>query len=410
MKQFKTVFKFELLGLLKNKSLLITTGIMMVIAVIITSIPTIMGFFGEDEEDFDMEEETEQVEEDSYTIVYANDELKELLRDVFGEESYGSAEELREAVKSEEVETGFVIESLDKYQYIAYDRSLDSYEQMEFEAQLERVNETSLFEQEGMDSERIYEILNTPIEVEEVVLGRDTGGSGTIIAFAIIFIMYMLILLYGNNVATSVAREKDSRTMELLITSTKPKTLILGKVAAVGLTGVLQIGAIILAGVIGFFANKGSYPELLLELMKDTMALDTVAIYLLFSILGYLLYLFIYASLGSLVSKVEDVAKSTAPITYLFIIAYFAATMAMNMPDNSIIRVTSFIPFVSMFTMPIRYMMTTVPLVSVIASILIMILTVILFAGISIYIYRFGSLNYGNRLSLKEVIKSIKRN
>lgn len=409
MKQFKTVFKFELLGLLKNKSLLITTGIMMVIAVIITSIPTIMGFFGEDEEDFDMEEETEQVEE-GYTIVYANDELKELLTGVFGEESYGSAEELREAVKSEEVETGFVIEGLNQYQYIAYDRSVDSYEQMEFEAQLEQINETTLFEQEGMDSERIYEILSTPIEVEEVVLGRDTGGSGTIIAFAIIFIMYMLILLYGNNVATSVAREKDSRTMELLITSTKPKTLILGKVAAVGLTGVLQIGAIILAGVIGFYANKGSYPELLLELMKDTMALDTVAIYLLFSILGYLLYLFIYASLGSLVSKVEDVAKSTAPITYLFIIAYFAATMAMNMPDNSIIRVTSFIPFVSMFTMPIRYMMTTVPLLSVIASILIMVLTVILFAGISIYIYRFGSLNYGNRLTLKEVIKSIKRN
>ncbi len=409
MKQFKTVFKFELLGLLKNKSLLITTGIMMVIAVVITSIPTIMGFFGEDEEDFDREEETEQVEE-GYTIVYANDELKELLRGVFGEESYESADELREAVKNEEVETGFVIEDLNQYQYIAYDRSLDSYEQMEFEAQLERINETTLFEQEGMDSERIYEILNTPIEVEEVVLGRDTGGSGTIIAFAIIFIMYMLILLYGNNVATSVAREKDSRTMELLITSTKPKTLILGKVAAVGLTGVLQIGAIILAGVIGFFANKGSYPELLLELMKDTMALDTVAIYVLFSILGYLLYLFIYASLGSLVSKVEDVAKSTAPITYLFIIAYFAATMAMNMPDNSIIRVTSFIPFVSMFTMPIRYMMTTVPLVSVIASILIMVLTVILFAGISIYIYRFGSLNYGNRLTLKEVIKSIKRN
>lgn len=409
MKQFKTVFKFELLGLLKNKSLLITTGIMMVIAVIITSIPTIMGFFGEDEEDFDMEEETEQVEE-GYTIVYANDELKKLLTGVFGEESYGSAEELREAVKSEEVETGFVIEDLNQYQYIAYDRSLDSYEQMEFESQLERINETTLFEQEGMDSERIYEILSTPIEVEEVVLGRDTGGSGTIIAFAIIFIMYMLILLYGNNVATSVAREKDSRTMELLITSTKPKTLILGKVAAVGLTGVLQIGAIILAGVIGFYANKGSYPELLLELMKDTMALDTVAIYLLFSILGYLLYLFIYASLGSLVSKVEDVAKSTAPITYLFIIAYFAATMAMNMPDNSIIRVTSFIPFVSMFTMPIRYMMTTVPLLSVIASILIMVLTVILFAGISIYIYRFGSLNYGNRLTLKEVIKSIKKN
>ena len=81
----------------------------------------------------------------------------------------------------------------------------------------------------------------------------------------------------------------------------------------------------------------------------------------------------------------------------------------MQMPDNSIIKITSFIPFVSMFTMPIRYMMTTVPLISIVASSLIMILTVVLFAAISIYIYRFGSLNYGNRLTLREVIKSVKR-
>ncbi|MDN6195437.1 MAG: ABC transporter permease [Atopostipes suicloacalis] len=411
MKQFKTVFKFELAGLIKNKALLITTGVMMVIALLITSIPSLIGFFAGDEEETNMEE-TEQVEEyeENFQLVYANEDLERMMADILGEESYASEDELKDAVKNEEIENGYIVEAIDQYKYIAYDRSIDSFEQQEFESQLEMINENYLFEQSGMDREKINEILNTPIEKEEVFLGKDVSGSGTVIAFAIIFIMYMLILLYGNNVATSVAREKDSRTMELLITSTKPKTLILGKVAAVGLTGVLQIASIILAGVIGFFLNKGSYPAVVLELVKDTMSLDTVFVYASFSLLGYLLYLFIYASLGSLVSKVEDVAKSTAPITYLFIIAYLAATMAMNMPDNSIIKVTSFIPFVSMFTMPIRYMMTTVPIYSLLASILIMIATVLLFAAISIYIYRFGSLNYGNRLSLKEVIKSIKRN
>lgn len=407
MKQFKTVFKFELAGLIKNKALLITTAIMMLIAFLITSIPTIITFFDSDEEEAEMDE-VEEVEE-GYQVVYANDELEKMLNDVFGEESYNSEEELKEAVENEEIDNGYVIQELNEYKYISYDRSVDSFEQNEFEAQLKTINENYLFEQEGMDSEKIHEIQNQAIEVEEVFLGKETSESGSIIAFAIIFIMYMLILLYGNNVATSVAREKDSRTMELLITSTKPKTLILGKVTAVGLTGVLQISSIIIAGILGFFLSKGNYPGVLLETMKDSMSLDTVLVYALFSILGYLLYLFIYASLGSLVSKVEDVAKSTAPITYLFIIAYLAATMAMNIPDNVIIQVTSFIPFVSMFTMPIRYMMTTVPLLSLLASILIMLVTVFLFAAISIYIYRFGSLNYGNRLTLKEVIKSIKR-
>ncbi len=404
MKQFKTVFKFELNSMLRNKSLLITTAIMSILSLLVVSIPTFMQFFASD----DSEELGADEIEEGFVLVYENNEIEEAISAFLGKETYDTESELVEAVKSEEVSSGFVVQDFNRYKYISYDRSLDSFEQMEFEAQLERINQEYLFAQEGLDSEKIYAIINTPIEVEEVVLGRD-AGSGTVVAFVFIFIMYMLILLYGNNVATTVAREKDSRTMELLITSTKPKTLILGKVAAVGLTGILQTATILLSGVLGFFLNKGNYPELLLEMVKGSMAPDTIFVYVLFSVLGYILYLFIYASLGSLVSKVEDVAKSTAPITYLFLAAYFAATFAMTMPDNSIIQITSFIPFISMFTMPIRYMMTTVPIVSVVLSSVIMVLTVVLFAAISIYIYRFGSLNYGNRLTLKEVIKSIKR-
>lgn len=407
MKQFKTVFKFELNGMLKNKALLITTAIMSVASFLVMTIPTFMIFFGGDEQEESTGEGVEQVE-DGFSIVYKDDELAEVMSPILGKETHSTEDDLIEAVQAEEIDSGFIVQDYNSYKYISYDQSLDSFEQFEFEEQLKMINERRLFDEAGMDSEKIYQILNTPIEAEEIILGKD-AGSGTIIAFAIIFIMYMLILLYGNNVATSVAREKDSRTMELLITSTKPKTLILGKVAAVGLTGVIQITMMLLFAVFGFLVNKGNYPDFLLEMIKGSMTLDTLLVYTLFSILGYLLYLFIYASLGSLVSKVEDVAKSTAPITYLFIIAYFAATFAMNAPDNSIIQVTSFIPFISMFTMPIRYMMTTVPLFSLIISSVIMILTVVLFAAISIYIYRFGSLNYGNRLTLKEVIKSLKK-
>lgn len=411
MRQFKTVFKFELNGMLTNKALLITTAIMSIASFLIMTIPTFMIWFGDEgaeEPTADETEQIEEVEEERFSIVYLNDELAEVMEPFLGEASFSTEEELMKAVESEEVDSGFVVQDYNKYKYISYDRSTSSFEQFDFEDQLKAINERYLFAEAGMDSEKIYDILYTPIETEEVFLGKDAGSS-TVIAFAVIFILYMLILLYGNNVATSVAREKDSRTMELLITSTKPKTLILGKVAAVGLTGVIQIAVMLLAASLGFFVNKGNYPEFLLEMLKGSMTIDTIFVYILFSVLGYILYLFIFASLGSLVSKVEDVAKSTAPITYLFIIAYLAATFAMNMPDNSIIKITSFIPFVSMFTMPIRYMMTTVPLISIVVSSIIMILTVALFAAISIYIYRFGSLNYGNRLTLKEVIKSIKR-
>ncbi len=399
MKQLKTVFKFELKGMLRNKSLIITTLIICAISLIITTIPSFIVWFGN---------EADVEAEDDVVIVYENDDLKELLSPILGEETYSSQAELKDAVLKQEVSSGFVVNDFNRYTYVSYDRSLNSPEQMTFEGQLKEINQRRLFAQEGIDSDRIYEIINQPIESDDIILGKD-AASGMIIAFAVLFIMYMLILLYGTNVATSVAREKDSRTMELLITSTKPRTLILGKVAAAGLMGVIQVASMLLATWLGFILNKVNYPDILLDMIQGSMTLDTLFVYLLFSVLGYILYLFIYASLGSLVSKVEDVNSAVAPITYLFILAYFAATFAMQMPDNLIIKITSFIPFVSLFTMPIRYMLTSVPLLSLLASSAIMIVSVILFAALSIYIYRFGSLNYGNRIRLKEIIKSFRR-
>ena len=406
MKQLKSVFKFELKGMLMNKSLLITTAIMCAFTLLITSIPSIIVWFDNDEINQSVEENPEAINEN--VVVYQNQELKEALSPVIGEETYASEEELVEAIRNEEVSSGFVVIDFNSYKYITYDQSMNSFESWDFGDRLKQANENRLFAESGMDVQAVREILNQPIEKEDVFLGKEAGSS-TAIAFAIIFIMYMLILLYGNNVATSVAREKDSRTMELLITSTKPRTLILGKVAAVGLTGILQMIAIILFGILGFFLNKTNYPEAVTQMIQGSMTLDTMLVYILFSVMGYILYLFIYASLGSLVSKVEDVNKSVAPITFLFVIAYLAATVAMTAPDLLLIKISSFIPFISLFTMPIRYMFTSVPLISLLASSAIMILTVILFAALSIYIYRFGSLNYGNRLTLKEVLKSFKR-
>lgn len=408
MKQFKNVFKFELMGMLKSKNMIITTIVMAAIILILTTVPSFIAWFG-GEEDSEVAVDTEvSMEAEEYHLVYDTAELEEELSPLLSGKTYSDEEDLKQAVLDEEVEAGFVIHDYNNYTYISYDRSLNSFQQMTFEEQLKFANEQRLFEQEGIDSAKVYEIMNTPIEYDNVTLGKD-AGSGMAIAFAMIFIMYMLILLYGTNVATSVAREKDSRTMELLITATKPKTLILGKVAAAGTMGVLQVSTLILTALIGFMFNQTNYPDFLIEMIQGSMTVDTLLVYILFSVLGYILYLFIYASLGSLVSKVEDVSSAVAPITFLFVFAYLAATLAMQMPDNTIIKVTSFIPFVSLFTMPIRYMLTSVPLLSVLASSAIMIVTVILFAALSIYIYRFGSLNYGNKLKLKEVIKSFKR-
>ena len=406
MKQFKIVFGFELKGLLKRKSLIIATIIMCLAIFTITTIPSIIAQFGDSDLISDIV--SNDNDEKEFNIVYENDELAETLSSTLGAATYASQDELKKAVLDKEVEDGFVIHSFNSYTYISYDLTTDSYQQNLFESLLANANQKRLFSQNGIDSNKVYEIMNQPIEKTNITLGKD-ASTGMMLAFAIIFIMYMLILMYGTNVATSVAREKDSKTMELLITSTKPKTLILGKVAAAGLIGIFQVSILIIVAVVGFIINKGSYPQFILTMITGSMTFDTMIVYILFSVLGYLLYLFIYASLGSLVSKVEDVSSAVAPITFLFVLAYLAASVAMQVPDNSIIKITSFIPFISLFTMPIRYMLTSVSFVSIIVSSIIMIVTVLLFATLSIYIYRFGSLNYGNKIKFKEIVKSLKK-
>ncbi len=407
MKQFKTVFKFELKGMMRNKSLMITTIVMCVILLIVTTIPTVFVLFGNDPDTATPGFQNPEVV-DKFIVVYGNEELEKTLSPFLGEKTYSSEVELNKAISNKEVKSGFMINDYTNYTYISYDRGSDTMEQRIFEDILSRANEQRLFAQEGLDSVKIYKILEQPIEYNNVTLGKD-AGSGVVIAFSVMFIMYMLILLYGTNVATAVAREKDSRTMELLITSTKPKTLILGKVAAAGTMGVLQVSAMIFVAVIGFMLNKVNYPDFILDMIQGSMTMDTTVVYVLFSILGYILYLFIYASLGSLVSKVEDVNSAVAPVTFLFVFAYLSANFAIQSPDNTFVKVTSFIPFVSLFTMPIRYMFTSVPLLSILASSAIMVVTVVLLAALSIYIYRFGSLNYGNRIKLKDIVKSFKR-
>lgn len=248
------------MGMLTNKSLIITTAIMCAITLLITTVPTFIVWFGSNDTDENPSGGTEVTDE--FVLVYESQELKDAISPIMGKEAYATEEELKQAVQNEEVSSGFVIKDFNSYKYISYDRSLNSSEQWNFEAKLKQVNENQLFAKSGLDIEQIREILNQPIEQESIVLGKD-ASSGMAIAFIIIFVMYMLILLYGNNVATSVAREKDSRTMELLITSTKPSTLILGKVAAAGLTGIIQITSMILFAVIGFILNKVNYPEAL---------------------------------------------------------------------------------------------------------------------------------------------------
>lgn len=410
MKQLLNVFRFEFTEMLKRKAVIISTVIIAVIGFAATFAPTLLMNSGT-EEDPQAPTETETV---FYSGIYienqsVTDEVKEHFYSMFDVVTFvGSKDLLQQWIQEERINSGFVIHELDSYTYYSKDESIFSDDKMIFEEVMRNMIVESRFEEAGIDQQQVIDMQNVFFKVDNIQMGK-TASNGMFIAYVILFIMYMLILLYGQTVATSVAREKDSRTMELLITSTKPKTLILGKVLAMGALGILQVSIILILFLIGFNINKGNYPVLILTLIQGSMTFDVAMVYILFSVSGYILYLFIFAALGSLVSKVEDVNSVVQPITYIFVIAYMIASFAMQLPASTVVKVSSYIPFVSIFTMPIRNMLTTVGGGEIVVSMIIMILVTFIMAWGSIYIYRFGSLNYGNRIKLSTIFKSLKK-
>ncbi len=118
------------------------------------------------------------------------------------------------------------------------------------------------------------------------------------------------------------------------------------------------------------------------------------------------MYLFLYASLGSIVSKVEDVSSATAPVVFLFLIGYIVSSFSMSAPNSNLVMIVSLIPFTSVMLMPFRTAIATVPTWQYLLSGGLLLVTTILLAFLSIKIYRQGTLNYGNKRGIVHAIKA----
>ncbi|MFB0972503.1 MAG: ABC transporter permease, partial [Neofamilia sp.] len=152
---------------------------------------------------------------------------------------------------------------------------------------------------------------------------------------------------------------------------------------------------------------------LLETLSKLNFTLDPIVIliFLAFFIVGYILYLYIYAALGATVSNTEEINTALGPIMIIVVLVYLATVFALSLPDpdNIVLKILSFIPFSSMFVIHTRYAITDMTLMEVGISFGILLVTTLILSAISVRIYRSASLNYGNRDKLSKIIKKFKR-
>lgn len=415
MKDTKIIFKFELMSKLKEKSVRISTIVILAIVFLITFIPTIMNMFdgssGKGKSEI-IDTDLNVIDEETISFGYFikdNDISKEKLKGYYPfniAKEYSSEGDIKKSIENEELEKGIILNSEKDFKLIANDISLYDSSSEDVKSSLSKFNRDINLEKLGIDPLKVDEAEIVIISSEVEILGK-SAASNFAFAYIGVFLIYFVIILYGNSVATAIAREKNDRTMELLITNTSSKSLIWGKVLA---SLVLSLGQIILTiGVagIGFLINKKNYPAMLIDMLNQSISLDVIGIYLIFALFGFLLYYFLFAAVGALVSKVEEVNSAMGPIQFIFIGSFMVSMMGLNMPESTMMKVAALFPFSSPLAMFIRYSMTSVGIFEVLFGIIILIATVIAMSYLSIKIYRMGTLNYGNRIGFFKAVKKV---
>ncbi|MDR7871120.1 MAG: ABC transporter permease [Tissierellaceae bacterium] len=404
MKEFIIVLKFELMNYLKNKTFLVSTLIICLLLGVGLSIPTIKDTFFSDE--ISGENLMEQI---NYGYVDESNSIN--IEDLQNSFNGGllievkDIDELKEKVNSNEFDSGFIIKSPTKYEYVVRNNEMMDYSRSAFEEALKRAYRINEFELRGIDYYGLESLIYPNIESETMILGKDSAKN-YMYTYVLVFGLYFIIMLYGQLIATSVASEKSNRAMEVLVTSTKTTNLIFGKVLSGALAGFMQFGAIIFTATFVYKINTAAWNNSLDFIFN--IPGDVLLSFAAFGILGYLFYSFIYGALGALVSRTEDVSSSATPVTIIFIAVFMISVMGMQNTEGIVLKIASFVPFSSFMAMFVRVSMGSVSTLEVFISLGILGLSTVLVGILAAKIYRMGTLMYGNPVKLKDAFKILR--
>ena len=410
MKQFGKILKFELKGYMRNKVFVGITIFLVVASAVVMFIPNIIAAFESDDEG-------DVTPTDLPTmLVYAEDEnLSAIVKEYFGNAfvdynvkvADGSIDELKNDVISGNAECAFVMNSASSYTYYVNNLSMYDSNTALADTVLQEVYRINAMVQNGLTPEQAGNIMSVQIESSTETLGKDQMQN-FFYTYIMIFALYMVILLYGQMVATNVATEKSSRAMEVLVTSAKPTSMMFGKVLASCIAGFSQLVLVFGTAILLYNVNKEALSNPLIASIFD-IPIELFIYLIVFFVLGFLIYAFMFGAIGSTASKLEDINTSVMPITFLFIIAFMVVMFSMSSGsvDNTAMLVCSYIPFTSPMAMFTRICMSTVAWYEIAISIAILIGSTVGIGVLSAKIYRVGVLMYGTSPKIGNIIKAV---
>lgn len=413
MNKFLTVLKYELKEYLSNKSFLVITILLAVLGAGALFLPRFIDMSGiTGVVIVEHEEKVSEKDEKANTFLYLDQTqmlTDELLTAMLPDKTWkkaASVDEIRKMVEEQEAGAGFVVTGLTTYDYYVYNKGMMDENQLAFDQVMKQLNRMQYCAQNGLDFAEIATMMDVPIEVNETVLNKDTG-SNFWYCYMLVIAVFMLIVLYGQMIAVAVTNEKSNRAIEVLVTSTTSNSLLFGKVIAGAIAGLGQVALILASVLISYNINRevwGGQLDMVLNIPGEV-----ILVFATFGMGGYLFYAFLYGAMGALVSKTEDISKSTGGLMMVIMVVYMFSLMQLTNVDGTIIKVLSFLPVSSYSTMFARIAMGTVAPWEIILSFAILVVSIFVVGILGAKLYRMGTLRYGNPISLTTALKDLKK-
>ena len=403
MKDLFIVTKFTMKDMLQRKSFIITTIIFLIMIVVGFNIPNFMKMLNKDSDVNKIE-----IIDSGNVFEGTLESLKDLDAGYEIQISNEDYEKIKEKIENEEIDSAIIVEKQDeniKIRYIVKSATMMSGVPEDIISTLNTLYTNIQINKLGLTEEQLKSI--TP-NFEFALEQTDEEASGNVFAMMLLSIaLFYAIYFCAYQVSSSITTEKTSKIIETLVTSTSPKTIVLGKTLGIGIVGLLQM--ILLVGTALISAKTFLEPgtlDSIIDVSKITPYLGIITI--IYFIFGYFEYALLYALTGSTVSKPEDIQSANGPVAILAVIGFYLSYFTMMNPASELNVFASMFPISSPFCMPFRVMMGLAKPTDVIISIVILLITGIIIAKIAIKIYSNAILNYGTKMSFYDIVKMYK--
>lgn len=295
-------------------------------------------------------------------VVSNNAQVKEVLKDTKNLDiNYKDEATAKKAVKDGNVGGYLLVSEAEgqiKATYFA-DTSMSSAIKIEITQKLMRLQQVTNIRQANLSANQV-KLLSRAIDFKEKIDEKKEAKktTQTIVATAVGLVLYMILLVYTSSTAQEIASEKGTKIMEVIFSSIKASEYFYGRMAgtfAVILThvSIYVIGAVLLLA----FSDQISFVKEFLDanpnLMKhlgEAISFNTIA----FITLSVFMFVVLSAFLGSMVTRIEDVGKAVQPVVMLIMLCFLGVTALGNAGDTILLKIGSYIPFISTFFMPFR--------------------------------------------------------